>query len=197
MRVLVVHNRYRSDQPSGENTLVDGEMEQLRAAGVHVVPYLRSSDEIAEMAVPARLLVPLRPLHAPGAQREIATLLQSERIDVVHLHNPYPLISYDTVRTAHRAGVPVVQTIHNHRHTCVKGTYWRDGHPCTSCRGTSFHTPAVVHGCYRDSRLQSVPMALALRRTAETCMRSTTTSPWRPPFGRACWPAVSTTPASP
>ena len=47
LRVLVLHNRYRSDQPSGENVVVDLEIELLREAGVEVVEYQRSSDEIA------------------------------------------------------------------------------------------------------------------------------------------------------
>lgn len=36
MKVLVAHNRYSSAQPSGENTIVDAEIAQLRAAGVEV-----------------------------------------------------------------------------------------------------------------------------------------------------------------
>jgi hypothetical protein len=44
VKVLVAHNRYRSDVPSGENRVVDTEMADLASAGVEVVPYLRSSD---------------------------------------------------------------------------------------------------------------------------------------------------------
>ena len=33
MKVLVAHNRYRSDVPSGENIVVDTEIELLRRGG--------------------------------------------------------------------------------------------------------------------------------------------------------------------
>jgi glycosyltransferase involved in cell wall biosynthesis len=66
------------------------------------------------------------------------------------------------VREAHRFGVPVVQTVHNHRHSCVRGSYFRDGHPCHECQQKRLPWPAVVHGCYRDSRLQSAAMVTAL-----------------------------------
>ena len=38
MKVVVAHNRYRQGQPSGENIVVDAEIDQLRAAGVEVLP---------------------------------------------------------------------------------------------------------------------------------------------------------------
>ena len=40
MRVLVAHNRYRSSAPSGENQLVDAEIDLLRSGGVDVVPMI-------------------------------------------------------------------------------------------------------------------------------------------------------------
>ena len=48
MRILLVHNRYRSGAPSGENRVVDQEGEALEALGHEVVRFGRSSDEIAE-----------------------------------------------------------------------------------------------------------------------------------------------------
>ena len=161
MRVLVVHNRYQSALPSGENEVVDSEVLELRKAGVEVVTYLRSSDEIGRMGAKDKALLPLLPIHSPRATEDVARLLRDERPDLLHLHNPYPLISLSIVRTAHAHGVPVVQTVHNHRHSCPRGSYFRDGHPCFECRGRSLPWPAVQHGCYRDSRLQSIPIAAA------------------------------------
>jgi glycosyltransferase involved in cell wall biosynthesis len=163
VRILVAHNRYRSDLPSGENRVVDAETAMLRDAGVDVVTYLRSSDEIADMSLPQRLSVPLQPVRGGRALSEIGALLDAHRPDVLHLHNPFPLISWSVVGLAHSRGIPVVQTLHNHRHSCMRGSYFRDGHPCRLCEGRATPWPAVVHGCYRDSRLQSVPMAVAFR----------------------------------
>src|SRR5215467_2643273 len=156
MKVVVAHNRYSSAQPSGENVMVDAEIAQLRAAGVEVVPFIRSSDEIASLPVTGKLLLPLSPVWAPGAQRELAAILRDHRPDVFHLHNPYPLLSPWVVRTAHAHGVPVVQTVHNYRHVCAAATFLRDGAVCRDCAGRRLAVPAVVHRCYRGSLPQSV-----------------------------------------
>lgn len=162
MQVIVAHNRYREAQPSGENTVVDQEIIQLRAAGVTVHPFLRSSDEIAEFSPAAKALLPISPIYAPKAQQELSRLITEHRPDALHLHNPYPLLSPWVVRTAHRHRVPVVQTVHNYRQVCSSGLYFRDGRICQDCRGRALGVPAIMHRCYRGSRAQSALMATTL-----------------------------------
>lgn len=162
MRIVVAHNRYREAQPSGENTIVDAEIAQLTAAGVEVLPFIRSSDEIPSMSKSAKALLPISPIWAPRAQEDLSRLIAEHRPDVLHLHNPYPLISPWIVRTAHRHGVPVVQTVHNYRQVCSSGLYFRDGMICQDCRGRALGVPAIVHRCYRGSRAQSALMATTL-----------------------------------
>ena len=164
MQILVVHNRYRSAIPSGENAVVDNEISALRAAGHHVATYLRESDEIATMSSASRLAHVASPLHSASAVRAVQRLVTTVRPDVVHLHNPYPLVSMSVVSAVRRLGVPCVQTIHNHRHTCMKGTYQRDGRDCRSCLLAGHPGPGVLHACYRGSRAQSAVMAAALLR---------------------------------
>ena len=169
MKVVIAHNRYSSVVPSGENAVVAGEIDALARAGVTVVPFLRSSDEIGGLGGPlARARLAASPSYAAAAQRDLRALLRDQRPDVLHLHNPYPLLSPWVVRTAHAQGVPVVHTLHNFRQTCVNGLLYRDNHNCTDCVGRAIKTPAVRHACYRGSRTQSVAMAAALtlhRRT--------------------------------
>jgi glycosyltransferase involved in cell wall biosynthesis len=162
VRVVVAHNRYREAIPSGENVIVDTEIDQLTAAGVEVLPFQRSSDSIADMPATQKALLPISPIFGRPAQRDLAALLREHRPDVLHLHNPYPLLSPWVVRTAHDHGVPVVQTVHNYRQVCSPGLYFRDGHNCYDCRGKAVGWPAVVHKCYRGSRAQSALMATTL-----------------------------------
>src|SRR5215813_13245811 len=162
MKVVVAHNRYSSAQPSGENVMVDAEIAQLREIGVEVIPFLRSSDEIEDMSPGQRLKLPLSPIWARRTQHDLRALLATERPDVFHLHNLYPLLSPWVVRTAHAAGVPVVQTIHNYRHVCMAATFLRDGRVCRECVGRRWRQPGVRYSCYRGSRAQSVIMATAL-----------------------------------
>jgi glycosyltransferase involved in cell wall biosynthesis len=171
VKVVIAHNRYSSTQPSGENTVVDQEIAQLSAAGVEVIPFLRSSDEIAALPVGRKLLLPASPLYAAPAQRDLRAIIREHRPDVLHLHNPYPLLSPWVIRTAQAAGVPVVHTVHNYRQVCASGVYFRDGHLCTDCTGRRFPAPAVEHACYRGSRAQSVVMASALAAHRSTWHR--------------------------
>ena len=69
MQILVVHNRYRSAIPSGENAVVDNEISALRAAGHDVATYLRESDEIATMSAASRLAHVASPLHSASTVR--------------------------------------------------------------------------------------------------------------------------------
>jgi glycosyltransferase involved in cell wall biosynthesis len=162
VKVVVAHNRYREAIPSGENVIVDTEIVQLRAAGVEVVPFQRSSDSIGDLPAAEKALLPISPIYGRSAQRDLAALLERERPDVLHLHNPYPLLSPWVIRTAHAHGVPVVQTVHNYRQVCSSGLYFRDGHNCTDCRGKLLGWPAVRHKCYRGSAAQSALMATTL-----------------------------------
>jgi glycosyltransferase involved in cell wall biosynthesis len=164
MKIVVAHNRYSSAQPSGENSAVDADIAALRDAGAEVLPFLRDSDSITWYSPSLALSL----LYARPALRDLRALLRADRPDLVHLHNPYPLLSPFVVRTARDAGIPVVQTVHNYRHACANGVLFRDGSPCTACLGRRLPVPAVLHGCYRGSRAQSLAMATALavhRRT--------------------------------
>jgi glycosyltransferase involved in cell wall biosynthesis len=162
VKVVVAHNRYREAIPSGENVIVDTEIDQLSAAGIEVLPFQRSSDSIGELPAAQKALLPISPIYGRAAQQDLTKLLAAERPDVLHLHNPYPLLSPSVIRTAHAHGVPVVQTVHNYRQVCSSGLYFRDGHNCHDCRGKLLGWPAVKHRCYRGSAAQSALMATTL-----------------------------------
>ncbi|MEU6641081.1 glycosyltransferase family 4 protein [Saccharomonospora sp. NPDC046836] len=161
MRILVVHNRYRSGQPSGEDRVVDQEIALLTDAGHEVTTFLRHSDDIAGLPLAARAAVPLRVPWNRAVRAELTSRLRRERPDVVHVHNTFPLLSPSVLAACGDAGAPVVATLHNYLRVCPTGTLFRDGALCTDCAGR-LPLPAVRHGCYRDSRLATVPLAVNL-----------------------------------
>lgn len=160
MKVVIAHNRYQSANPSGENRIVDSEIELLRATGVDVFPFIEDSDEFVGGSASAFGTAAVGPVVSPRGISRLRRLLHRHQPDVMHVHNVFPLISPWAVRTAVAAGVPVVQTVHNYRHTCVAGMHLRDGRICEDCRQRTLPWPAVQHACYRGSRLQSSVMAL-------------------------------------
>jgi glycosyltransferase involved in cell wall biosynthesis len=164
LRVLVVHNRHRAAVPSGENRAVDYDVALLRDAGVDVDTYFRSNDEIDSFGPARWVLLPTRIFYSLPDVRAFRRRLRATRPAVVHLHNPFPLISPWIVRVAHAEGVPIVQTVHNYTHVCAAGTYFRSdkGVICRACVGRALPWPAVRYACYRDSRLYSAVFGAGL-----------------------------------
>ncbi|NGO43865.1 glycosyltransferase [Streptomyces ureilyticus] len=162
MHVLVVHNRYSSAQPSGENRVVDQEVALLRAAGHRAEVFERRSDDIAGRSLVGKAAVPLLVPWNPAVRKELAARLRTSRPDVVHVHNVFPLLSPAVLAACADVGVPVVATLHNYTQVCSPGTLHRDGRSCTDCVGSRASLPAVRHGCYRNSRLATVPLAVSL-----------------------------------
>lgn len=159
MKVLVAHNLYRSSTPSGENRAVDEDIRMLRESGVDVVPMLMSSDSLSH-SPRALASAAVGPVWSPQGVRMFKDLLAVHKPDLVHIHNPFPLVSPGVVRVALKAQIPVVQTVHNYRHTCVRGTHFRRGSVCVDCAALPIGWPGAVHACYRDSHAQSIAMVV-------------------------------------
>ena len=152
-RVLVVHNAYQ--QRGGEDTVVESEIALLRSHDHAVETYFRSNDDVAGMSSLALARQTLWSDRTPHDLTEVITRFQP---DVIHVHNTFPLISPSLYWTADRAGVPVVQTLHNFRLMCLNALFLREGKVCEDCMG---HVPwrGVVRACYRGSRTASATLA--------------------------------------
>jgi glycosyltransferase involved in cell wall biosynthesis len=160
VRVLLVHNRYRSAQPSGENGVVDNEARLLAERGIDVRRFETASDDIATWPAPRRATLPLRVVWSRDGARRVRAAIDAAAPDVVHFHNTFPLLSPAAFRAARAAGVPVVATLHNFRPLCPAATFFRDGRVCEDCLGRA-PLPAVRHRCYRKSALATAPIAAA------------------------------------
>jgi glycosyltransferase involved in cell wall biosynthesis len=160
MKILVVHNRYRSTLPSGENRVVDQETDALIRAGHEVEHFERSSDDIENFSIRKKAVVSGQVIWSPGAGREISDVLGKLKPDVVHVHNVFPMISPSVLQACRRRLVPTVVTFHNYRQICPSGDLFRDGSECHDCVGR-IPLPAVRHGCYRDSVTATIPLAIA------------------------------------
>jgi glycosyltransferase involved in cell wall biosynthesis len=176
MRVAMLHNRYRSGQPSGENTVVDQTADLLRSSGHAVDLYALHSDHIAHMGRKDRALLPFRSVWSFRSERDLTFRLHESRPDIVHVHNTFPLWSPSVLRSASRAGLPVVATLHNFRLMCANGVLQRDGGPCESCVG-KIPWRGAVHGCYRESTVQSLPLVagITVHQALHTWQRYVTT----------------------
>src|SRR3954469_6000483 len=154
MHVLVAHSRYSADAGTGENIHVDREIAALERVGVKVTSYLPSSVDQSPAGLAARSL------WSRTAARDISAVIDTERPDVVHVHNLQPMLSSSVFTAAASAHVPVVMTVHNYRFRCLPAINFRDGHVCHDCKPGRLFLPGVVHRCYRDSLAGSVVAAV-------------------------------------
>jgi glycosyltransferase involved in cell wall biosynthesis len=161
MRILLAHNRYRSAAPSGENRVVDQEGEALAAGGHEVRLFTRESDEIGQWSLLKKASVPARTIWSRESFHDMKDVLRAYQPEVVHVHNTFPLLSAAILHACRDAGVPVVATIHNYGLTCANRAFFRDGAVCHDCADRS-PVRSVLHGCYRDSRAATVPVAIAM-----------------------------------
>jgi glycosyltransferase involved in cell wall biosynthesis len=173
MRILLVHNFYRSSAPSGENVVFEAERDLLRGRGHDVVELTRTSDVLEGRP----LLGPLRGALAtpwnPFAVRVVRRAIEREKPDVMHVHNTFPLLSPAIFRAARGTATATVATLHNYRNFCAAAVLTRDGRPCTLCLDRRSSLPAVRYGCYRNSRVATLPLAVmsALHRRLGTWTR--------------------------
>ena len=157
MRVLLVHNFYQ--RPGGEDEVFYAESKLLQSHG-HEVRRLTVHNSSLEGKVGLRLAVTT--VWSSSAYRRMRSILKEFSPDVVHVHNTFPLISPAVYYASQEEGVPVVQTLHNFRLTCVNGLLFRSGRPCETCLGQLVPWSGVVHACYRHSRVASAAVAAML-----------------------------------
>lgn len=159
MKICLVHNFYQSASPSGEDTVFRNEVELLKKNGINVITYEKHNDEIKDYGLWDKFLLSFKNIWSKRTYRELKALLKKERPDIAHFHNIWYLISPSAYYACKDAGIPVVQTLHNFRYFCVNGLLMRDGRICEECIG-KLPWRGARYGCYRGSRLYSIPIAL-------------------------------------
>ncbi len=158
MRVLVLHSRYLSGATSGENRVVDDEVRLLKAAGHSVELWDPSLDSVS---MSSRIKSAAEAVWSRASASTVHRLIVDTRPDVVHCHNLFPNLSPSVLRAVHSTGTPTLITLHNYRLMCLPATFFRDGHVCEECLGR-IPWRGVAYGCYRDSKVGSLPYATSL-----------------------------------
>jgi len=154
--ILSVHNYYR--QAGGEDRVFENEAALLERNGHTVVRHEDHNDRIRTGAISAARDA----VWSPDTFQRLKSLARASAIDVAHFHNTFPLVSPSAYYAAQRAGIPVVQTLHNFRLICAGGTLSRDGSVCESCLERKSLLPGLAHACYRNSTAATVALSAML-----------------------------------
>lgn len=153
MNILLVHNFYQ--QSGGEDVVFSAEAELLSAAGHRVHRYTVSNDEIGQLST---IGLAARTIWNAQQASRLAALVKTHKIDIVHFHNTFPLLSPAVYGAVRSVGAATVQTLHNYRLLCANALLFREGHVCEQCLGR-VPVPAVQFRCYRGSLGASATVA--------------------------------------
>jgi len=165
VNIVSVHNRYLLR--GGEDEVFESEASLLTQYGWQVTPVIEQNTY--PDGVLKKIGVAMDCVWSRRWYKEFSALLQRTKPDVVHIHNFFPLISPSVYYACRKAGVPVVQTLHNYRLLCPAATLYRDGNVCEECLQHGLMR-GVKHGCYQGSRAGTA--ALALMLTAHRRMKT-------------------------
>lgn len=161
MKILLVHNYYGSAAPSGENRVFEAEGSMLKKYGHDVEVFVRHSDTIRSKGVLGKVIGGIVTPWNFQMTHAIKRTVRRFCPDVVHIHNTFPLIS-PGIFHAIGSHFPRVVTLHNYRLFCPAGIPMRDGKICIDCLRKQSPLPALYYGCYRDSHIATVPLALSV-----------------------------------
>lgn len=159
IKILIVHNFYK--QSGGEDKVVNEEMKLLSNHGINVSTYFVNNDDIKIKGISNKISLGINTVWSKEQLQLLKTTLKVEKPDIVHFHNTFPLISPSAYYACKQLNIPVVQTIHNYRLACPGALLMRQNEICEKCVSGSLLN-SVKYGCYRDSKLQTLPLTTML-----------------------------------
>lgn len=161
MKILLAHNYYSSAIPSGENQVCLAEKRMLQRHGNEVVEFYRSNNEIIGKGVVGKLKGAMSTPWNPSMAKAIRSQVDRYQPDIVHAHNTFPLLSPAIFHAIGKRAARVL-TLHNYRLFCPAAIPMREGKVCTECLDKRSALPSLIHGCYRNSRIATLPLALSV-----------------------------------
>jgi glycosyltransferase involved in cell wall biosynthesis len=172
MKVVIVHNRYRTSAPSGEDIAVENERRMLERRGVKVFCFERCNDDLDDSTLLAKMAMARDTVWSQRARAELRQLILKVRPDIVHVHNTFAALSPSIYGAAKSEGAAVIQTLHNFRFFCPSALFLRDGKPCEECVDKSL-VQSIRYRCYRGSIAATTTLAsmLTLHRAIGTYSR--------------------------
>lgn len=117
MNILIVHNQYTSK--GGEDTVVENEMRLLKNHGHNVDLYTQSNSQINGLF--SKIKTAIYSSYSKDIYKYFNTKKISDKYDIIHVHNFFPLITPSIFYAAKNNGIPIVMTLHNYRLICPSG----------------------------------------------------------------------------
>ncbi len=153
MKILIIHNKYQTVNIGGEDIVYQNELMLLenKLGKENIFSYEVSNNDINQIKL-------LFSIWFSWKQYQIVkNIIKENNIDIVHVHNFYPLLTPSIFKAAKKSGAKVIHTLHNYRLWCISGILYRDGYGvCELCVKNKFSFAGIFNKCFRKSLLQSI-----------------------------------------
>ena len=146
MKILILHNQYLIG--GGEDVSTLAEVEMLRRHG-HTVDLLLLNNKTIEHS--SKWRVALDAVWSAKAYRTVLQKVRTERYDIVHVQNFFPLLSPSIFFAAKKGGAKVFLSLRNYRLLCPNAQLFTHDAICKRCIGKTIPFAGVTHKCYRNS----------------------------------------------
>lgn len=153
MKILLIHNFYKSNLVGGEDVVFRNEVKLLKNyfGENKIFSYSVNNDKLNPLFLSFNIWFSI--LHF----FRIFKIVKYNKIDICHFHNFYPVLTTSVFFAAKLAGAKTILTLHNYRLWCISGLLFRDEKGvCNDCTKVKYPLSGVRHKCFRGSRLQSI-----------------------------------------
>ena len=158
MKLLIIHNIYQTKNIGGEDIVYKNELESLqnKLGKENVLFFEVSNDNMSKVKLMFTIWFNKK------YYKKIRDIVEKNNIDLVHVHNFYPLLTPSIFKASKDAGAKVIHTLHNYRLWCISGIFYRDGYGiCELCTKSKFSLQGVLNKCIRKSLVQSLSVQLS------------------------------------
>lgn len=145
MKILYIHNDY--GRPSGEEQASNEIVQLLRDHG-HEVRWFKRTSAGYRDSLKGNLKAFFTGIYNPCTAKELATILDEYKPDIVQVQNIYPFISSSIFRPLRKRNIPVVMRCPNYRLFCPQGLCLdKSGAVCERCWYGVREWNCIYHNC--------------------------------------------------
>lgn len=151
MKILLVHNRYANTGGEDQVFFREKAMLEQYLGKDAVFEYTVSVKDFSKWQILRSILF------SKFHYQQIFEMVKREQINIVHIHNYFPLLTASIFQAAKDAGAKVIHTVHNFRWWCISGNFYREEVGiCKICVEEKKFWNGIRHKCYRKSFWQSL-----------------------------------------
>ena len=153
MKILLVHNYYKSNHVGGEDLVFNQELEGLRKilGEKNVFEYTVSNDNLNKYSLIFKIW------YSRKHNNAIKRLIIEKKIDLVHIHNYFPILTGGVFNIGKNNKVKIIHTMHNYRNWCISGIFYKpETGVCEICSKKKYPIHGILNSCYRNSLPSSI-----------------------------------------